>query len=200
MQKTLYEIQSDYANLVATLVDADGELTEEMELAMLISQSELTNKAEAYALRILEFDGEMEILKAEAERLSKRAAGFKRTADRLKELIKSAMIQFNVPKIKTTKVTLSLRKSEKLDVPEGFADSILAFTTIEPVLNTKKIQEALTEAAEKNCPPPFLPTEELLQYLKVGVEANGVKIKTALKEGTCVGDCSLVTNQSLQIK
>jgi hypothetical protein len=200
MHKSLYEIQAEYSNLVANLEDMDGELTEEMELAMLINQDELTNKAEAYALRIIQFNGEEEMLKAEADRLSKRAAAVKRTADRLKEMIKSAMIQFNVPKIKTPKVTLSLRKSEKLDLPENFIDSIVAFTTIQPVLNVEKIQQALTEAAEKDCAPPFLPTDELLQYLKIKTEADGAKIKAALKEGTSVGDCSLVSNQSLQIK
>ena len=200
MHKSLYEIQTDYAAITSMLLDNDGELTEEMELSLTISQEELKNKAEAYALRILDFEGQAALLAEEQKRLAARQKRYIATADKLKGLIKAAMIQFNTPKIVTTKVTLSLRKSEKVELPQGFADSLLAFAIIEPALNTKKIEATRADAAENNIDPPFMPTLELLQYLKVKVEADVSKIKTALKEGMSVGDCSLVDNQNLQIK
>lgn len=199
MYKSLYEIQAEYAELIAQLLDADGELTPEMEMALLINQEELQNKAEAYALRILEFNGMASMIKMEAERLQKRATQLERTSDHLKSIIDAAMKQFNVDKIKTDKVTLSYRKSKSVEVPEGFADNILKYVSIEAKLNVDALVSA-KEAADAAGESFEAPTEEQLKYFKLKAELSKTLLKEDLEAGVTIGDVLIVEKKNLQIK
>jgi hypothetical protein len=200
MYKSLYEIQEDYARIIADLQECEGELTPEMEFALTINRDELENKAEAYALRILEFNGQSALLKVEIDRLQTRAKQFETTAERLKETIKAAMIQFNVDKIKTNKITLSFRKSEAVEVPETFADEVLQFVNIKAEIDHEKFENAIKEAYENDTELPKKPNEEMLQYFKLSATVDKTKIKASLKEGVSVGDVMLLSKQNLQIK
>lgn len=199
MHKSLYEIQAEYAELTAQLLDADGELTPEMEMALLINQEELEKKAEAYALRIIEFNGVSAMIRTEADRLLKRAAKLDRTSDHLKSIIDSAMKQFNVEKIKTDRVTLSYRKSESVEVPEGFADSILKFVSIEAKLKVDDLASA-KEAADAAGETFEAPTEEQLKYFKLKAELSKTALKEDLEKGITIGDVLLIEKKNLQIK
>jgi hypothetical protein len=200
MQKTLYEIQSDYSNLVAELLELDGELTSEMEMALMINKFELEKKAEAYALRILEFNGQAALLKIEAERLVKRAAHYEKTSERLKGIIDAAMKQFDVDKIKTPKVTLSFRKSETVEVPEEFAPDILRFVTLKAEIDKEKVNEILAAAVEAGNPVPEVPNEDMLNYFTLKAELSKTKLKDKLKEGVVIGDVMILEKKNLQIK
>lgn len=200
MQKSLYEIQADYAALVTELLDAEGELTPELEMALAINKDELQSKAEGYALRILEFDGQADLIANEIKRLQARQKQYENTADKLKETIKAAMLQFNVDKIKTDKVTLAFRKSEVVEVPETFADEVLQFVTIKAEIDTDKVEAAIQQAQANKTDVPKIPKEEMLQYFKLSAAVDKTKIKTTLKEGIAVGDVMLLTKQNLQIK
>lgn len=200
MYKSLYDISVEYSALVQELIDVEGELTPELEYALQINKDELHKKAEAYALRILDFEGQAELVKVEIARLQKRAQQFQNTADKLRDIIKSAMLQFEVEKIKTERVTLSFRKSETAELPQGFADDILRFCTIEAKLDPKKIEAANQLAIDVGAELPIIPDEELLEFLTLKAEASVSKIKDALKEGRKVGDCMLLTKKNLQIK
>ena len=200
LNKSLYDIQADYANITNELMELEGELTPEMELALTINKDELEKKAEAYALRIIEFNGQSVLLKMEIERLSKRAAQYERTSEKLKSTVHAAMIQFNVDKIKTTKVTLSFRASESVEVPEDFADNIMRFVSIKTEIDPEKVK-ALTDAAlEAGGTAPIVPEVSMLEYFKVSAAVDKAKIKVALKDGTTVGDTMLITKKNLQIK
>jgi len=199
MHKSLYEIQAEYAELTAQLLDADGELTPEMEMALLINQEELEKKAEAYALRIIEFNGLSNMIKAEAERLAKRAEQLDRTSSHLKSIIDAAMKQYNVDKIKTDKVTLSFRKSKSVEVPEEFADSILKYVSIEAKLNVDALVSA-KEAADAAGETFEAPTEEQLKYFKLKAELSKTLLKEDLEAGVTIGDVLLIEKKNLQIK
>lgn len=200
MQKSLYDIQTDYAALVAELLDAEGELTPELEMALAINKDELQIKAEGYALRILEFDGKADLIANEIKRLQVRQKQYENTADKLKETIKAAMLQFNVDKIKTDKVTLAFRKSEVVDVPETFAEEVLRFISIKAEIDSDKVEAAIQQAQVNKTDVPKIPKEEMLQYFKLSAAVDKTKIKTSLKEGIAVGDVMLLTKQNLQIK
>jgi Gp157 protein len=200
MHKSLYDIRIDHAALVDELIDSEGDLSPELEMALSINEYELTEKAEAYALRILEFDGQADVVDAEIKRLQKRKESFKKTAERLKETIKAAMIQFDKDNIKTDKVTLSFRKSEVVAVPEGFENMVLNYVKLSAVLDMEKIN---AETERLNALPEAeysFPTEDFLQYLDIKAELSKSKMKDALKEGTTIGEVMLVPNKNLQIK
>lgn len=200
MFKSLYDIQEDYSRIIADLQECDGELTPEMEFALAINRDELENKAEAYALRILDFNGQAELVKAEMIRLATRAKQYEATAERLKETIKAAMIQFKVDKIKTKKITLSFRKSEVVEVPETFADEVLQFVNIKAEIDHERFDNAIKEAYENDTELPATPNEELLQYFKLSASVDKTKMKASLKEGVSVGDVMLLEKKNLQIK
>jgi hypothetical protein len=200
MHKSIYDISIEYATLVQELIDSEGELTPELEYALQINKEELNKKAEAYALRILEFEGQAELVKAEAARLQARAQQLQKTADKLADIISSAMKQFDVEKIKTERVTLSFRKSEKAVLAEGFADSVLKYCKVSAEIDEEKIQAAKEEAEAAGAEPPVFPDDEMLEYFNVKAEAIVSKIKEALKEGKAVGDCMLLKSKNLQIK
>ncbi|MES2004298.1 MAG: siphovirus Gp157 family protein [Bacteroidota bacterium] len=200
MYKPLYEIQAEYAAIIAQLEDLDGELTEEIEFALTINKEELEKKAEAYALRIMDFAGQSDNIKAEIDRLSKRKKMIDSVGEKLKGMIDSAMKQFGVDKISTDKITLSFRKSQAIEVPVDFEDSILRFVSIEAKIDPAKVQQAIDEAKGANAPAPEVPTEEMLGYFKLSAEINKTKIKDALKDGKTIGEVLLLDKKNLQIK
>lgn len=200
MLKTLYDIQTEYATLVAELLDADGELTEEMEFALAINKDELEAKAEGYALRILDFDGQAELIQYEIERLTGRKKQYENTAKKLKETIHAAMVQFQVDKIKTQKVTLSFRKSEVCEVPETFADDVLQFVSIKAEIDPGKVKSITEAATAAGFDAPKVPGVEMLDYFKLSAAVDKAKIKATIKEGTTVGDAMVIERKNLQIK
>lgn len=200
LSKSLYEIRLEYANIVEELLNLEGGITPEMEFALSINKDELEAKAEGYALRILEFNGQAEMIALEIKRLQARQKQFENTVDHLKANIKAAMIQFQVEKIKTEKVTLSFRKSEVVQVPETFADDILQFVTIKAELDPEKVK-SVTEAANSNgVKAPIVPDPEVLQYFKLSATIDKAKMKSDIKDGKTVGDVMVLENKNLQIK
>lgn len=200
MQKSLYEIQIDHAAIVSELLDAGGEISPELEMALAINQDELKEKAVSYALRIKEFLGMSDMIKAESDRLAKRAASYKKTSDRLKEYISAAMLQFGVDKIEDKLVALSFRKSEAVEVPEEFADSILKFVTIKAEIDPEKVEAIKAEYEMNGLDEPAIPDVEMLDYFKLSASVDNAKIKASLKEGVTVGDAMILTKKNLQIK
>lgn len=110
MNKSLYQIQEEYQQIVNQLLDNGGEITDELEQSLAISQHELTVKGTNYALVIREFEGKEAVIDAEIERLTKLKRVFSNSADRLKHNIKAAMEAFGVDKIEGEIIKLSLAK------------------------------------------------------------------------------------------
>lgn len=200
MLKTLYDIQAQHAALVSELLESEGELTPELEMDLSINEDELEVKAEGYALRILEFNGQADFIDAEIKRLQSRKSQLDKTAERLKETIRAAMVQFKKEKIKTERITLSFRKSEVVEVPETFADEILQFVTIKAELDQKKIEAVAEQCNAVGAKMPEVPSVEMLDYFKLTATVDKTKIKIALKDEKTVGDVMLLTKKNLQIK
>jgi hypothetical protein len=200
MFKSLYDIQTEHAALITELIEAEGDLSPELEMALSINKDELQAKAESYALRILEINGQSDFIANEIKRLQYHQKQYDRASDKLKETIKAAMVQFNTEKIETNRVKLSLRKSEVCEVPESFSEEVLKFVNIKAEIDQSKVDAITYEAESNKVDVPFIPTEEMLQYFKLSASVDKAKIKIALKAGTSVGNSMLLTKQNLQIK
>lgn len=114
----IYQITTEQQRINELLEESGGELTPEIEEALLINEENLLTKVENYAYSIRKYEGASDNIAEEIKRLQ----ALKRTADntieRLKENIGNAMISFNRPKLDVGTFRLSFRKSEMVTIEE----------------------------------------------------------------------------------
>ncbi len=75
MKKSLYHIETEYQQLLQIVEDADGELTEEMENALMINETQLQSKSIAY----LEYIGSRESINTRIDEEIKRLQAMKKS-------------------------------------------------------------------------------------------------------------------------
>lgn len=132
---TLYEIDS----AILDCIDAEtGEVVDADKLNAL--QMEREEKVEAVALWIKDLTAEAAALKAEKQAFSERQAAAEKKAESLRKWLADALAG---QKFKTTRVAVSFRKTESVDVPDVWAldDSFLKYA--DPTPDKQKIKAAL---------------------------------------------------------
>jgi len=159
-KKSLYNIQTEYLQIAAQL--ADGELTPELEEALILNETELQNKGINYGFIIKQLDGECNIIDAEIERLENLKQTRKRAVERLKNTLSAAMQLYQITEIKTPLLKINFRSSQRLEilgeVPEKF---IVTETTTKP--NKRAITEAI-KAGE------VIPGAALVEYKNIQIK------------------------------
>jgi hypothetical protein len=110
MKQSLFNIESEYLQLVHAL--EDGEVTPELEEALAINEAQLEQKAVGYAHVIRDSDATVTAIKEEIARLHALQKSEQRKADALKAAISNAMQLYGINEIKTPIVKLSFRRSE----------------------------------------------------------------------------------------
>lgn len=132
---TLYEIDA----AILDCIDAEtGEVVDADKLNDL--QMEREKKVEAVALWIKDLTAEAAALKAEKQAFSERQAAAEKKAESLRKWLSDALAG---QKFKTTRVAVSFRKTESVDVPDVWAlgDEYLKFA--DPTPDKQKIKAAL---------------------------------------------------------
>ena len=132
---TLYEIDA----AILDCIDAEtGEVVDADKLNDL--QMEREEKVEAVALWIKDLTAEAAALKAEKQAFSERQAAAEKKAESLRKWLSDALAG---QKFKTTRVAVSFRKTESVDVPDVWAldDSFLKYA--EPTADKAKIKAAI---------------------------------------------------------
>lgn len=153
----IYNIQSEYQQLVNQLIENGGEITPELELALQINKDNFHSKSENYAYITKQFDGEIDIIDNEIKRLQQAKKSREKTIQRLKDTIELAMLTFDIDKIETPLIKISFRKSESVEV-----------TDVNELPNEFKVIK-LTESADKL---------KIKDALKSGMFIEGCSIKT----------------------
>lgn len=120
----IYEINQNYAAIIAALEESEGELTPEIEDALAINDESFDEKAEYYIKAIFNFRAEMDACKAEAKRLNEKAKHAENVADRLQDTISSALKLRGIEKKQFGNFTASFRKSEKVIVDDGLVETL----------------------------------------------------------------------------
>ena len=115
-KKSLYGIQSEYQDLIYQIMEAEGEITPEQSLALVINKSELTKKSEGYIAVINKLKAEMNYIDAEVKRLGALKKARKNAETRLKDSIKDAMELYDIQEIKTELNKISFSKSTRLEI------------------------------------------------------------------------------------
>ena len=139
----LYKIESDYIALANAIIDQDGEVTENQELALQITNEALQTKGIAYSYLIKSLEYDNEILDAEIKRLQSMKKTRTNLTDRLKYTLKDAMILFGISELKTATLKVNFRKSESVEVNEEIIDKKWCREKITYTPDKKAIKEAI---------------------------------------------------------
>lgn len=145
---TIFNIQTEYKSIIKALIDNGGELTDELQTEIEISQKELYKKTESYSWAIKEIDGEISIIKEEIERLQGLINSRDKAIKRMKDVILNAMETFEIDKIETPLIKISIRESEAVEVinEAQIPDIYFAEKTTKTISKTM-IKEAIKSGA-----------------------------------------------------
>lgn len=149
MNQTLFEISQQQAELEAMLAENGGEITPEIEELLAINGENFDHKVRDYRNAILRIKSEIEMAKAEKERISKFIDQKNNAIEAMKERLKSAMLQFGENNIEIDGGVggkLSFRKSDKVVIDdEGWFYDNESDPNVAACVVTKK-SVSLTEA------------------------------------------------------
>ena len=168
----LYEITTEYQDIMNILEQNGGELTDELSSRLEVTEANVKSKIEGYAWVIKNFEANQQvrdvkiaIYLAQISALKSENDKDANSIERLKDSITSGMKTFGMDEYKTPLFRVSFRKSESVNI---FDESLL------PKFCWK------TETVEK-----IIPKAEIKKMIEEGVEIPGVEI---------------VKKQNLQIK
>jgi esterase/lipase len=118
----LYELTQE-AKLLASILESE-ELSEDLEMMLVINQNDLQAKSINYAKVISNFESDANAIEGEIKRLKAMKDSKDKSIHRLKEAVRVAMIESHIEKIESPLFKLSLRRSEAVEVDEvGFLPS-----------------------------------------------------------------------------
>lgn len=110
-------------------------------------EAEASDKVEATALYLRELDAEAKAAKEEADRMLARVKSMQKRSDYIKSMLLEAL--HATGKVKTARVTVSIRTTQAVEVSEG-ADLPEAYTTVKTTVSPNKvaIKQALLDGVE----------------------------------------------------
>ena len=168
----LYEISDAYRGFVEAI--DNEEITDPETIADTLEalNAEFDDKAENIACLYKSLQAEAEAIKAEAKKLSERAAYKERVCERLKDYLSTNMQRIGKDKLETARCKLSFRKSESVNITDG--DALYLYCTINGL-------------------------DELAQTVST-VKFDKTAIKKAIKGGATLDGVEIVTANNIQIK
>lgn len=143
MELKLYEIEKTYLDLISTIIDADGEATDEQVEQLAITEAQLENKGRAYGFVIKKMETDIDVIDAEIKRLTAIKKTRVKTIDRIKETLSNAMQMFGITKLESPTLKISFRKSETVEVDNELINSEWCVEKITYSPDKAKIKEAL---------------------------------------------------------
>lgn len=134
----LYELTEMYLNLKDMDIE-EGDLNDALENI----DDEIETKADNIAKVLRDFDGDIEVLKSEEERLAKKRKAIENRQKQLKEYLQNAMLVLDKRKFKTDLFSFNIQKNapslkilDESKIPEGYY-------MIEKKLNKNDLKEAV---------------------------------------------------------
>ena len=166
-KETLFEIGETFHALESLIIEADGEITEEVDTWLHEYESRESDKVDAYVFLVRKY----EEIASEAQRLAKRATVYKNKADNLKPRLKQYMELRGKQKIETGRFSVSVtRNGGKLPVElnEGILPEDLPeqFQKLTVEADLDRLREALL--AEQS---------ELNRFARIGERGSHLRIK-----------------------
>jgi len=131
--KSLYNITKEALELASAL--EEGELTTELENALIINKNELQEKAINYGYAIKSMDEDVTTITEEIRRLTAIKTAKLNASERMREAVTHAMQFYGIEKISSPTLNLSFIKSEyvEVDLTEALStDFKIVKTTVTP--------------------------------------------------------------------
>ena len=146
----IYQVEQEYLNLTAQIIESGGEVTPEQEEALAINQANLEQKSRGYGYVIKQLDSDISVIDAEIDRLKKLKESRNKTIDRLKETVLKAMELYEIDKIETPTLKISIRNSESVEVTveTDLLNEEYVTTKVTKTPNKTAIKEALKEGKQ----------------------------------------------------
>lgn len=162
MKVALYQIEQEYLNIVQSIIDAGGEITEEQETALSISKEQLQNKGVCYGFIVKELEGNIDLIDLEIKRLNALKKPLVNSIDRLKNNLSQAMQMFEVTELKTPLLKINFRKSESVEIDDlALLDSNYIKVVTTKTADKVAIKEAIKQG--ENVQGAVLVTNQNLQ-------------------------------------
>jgi hypothetical protein len=200
-KRSMYHIREDHYSLLLLIEEAEGELTPEIEEALLLTEEDFNNKAISYAYVTKEFDDNVSIVENEIVRLTKIKQRLSKRSELFKERLSEAMLQFKVEKIETPTLTLSFRKSKPVEMADSFEDSVLKYVDVKVEVNEGKVKEAKAQVPEgEELDPLFDSLEDIITAINAKPSFSKTTLGNLIKEGKTIPGVSIVEKKNLQIK
>lgn len=182
--KSMYQIRGEHLGLLKLIEENEGELTDDLEQSLVLTQEEFEDKAVSYGFIVKSFEDQEEVIDKEIKRLSVLKAKAGKRAEAFKNRLDEAMRQFGIDKIQTPTLTLSYRKSNTVDLSEDFENDFLKHVSIEII--------------PKEGAPDHI--ANLIELFDAKASASKKRIGEALKTGMAITGASNVEKKNLQIK
>lgn len=144
---TLYQISEEQARINAMLEDSYGEITPEIDEALVINRDNFLVKAENYAATVFLYKSLEERAAEEIKRLQGVKSAAKKIQDTLKSRLSEAMRVFDKSKVEVGTFALSFRKSTSVHI-EDEASIPAAYIVVSTSPDKTKIKSALSEGVE----------------------------------------------------
>ena len=143
MEKSLYQITKEQAELFNFILEADGEITPDVEESLKINEQNFETKARGYIWMIKKLEADNITINEEMNRLERIEKRNNKMIERLKENMKFALEIFGESK-KVDTFTLSLRKSKSVEIIDAdvIPESFRVIKTTETI-NKTEIKKAI---------------------------------------------------------
>lgn len=131
----IFQIQQRYLHLITEIEENEGMLTPEIEESLLSNETDFNSKAENYVKIIHHWEGEVDTIKSEIERLTKLKRSKETSIESLKNNLSYALQSRGIGKLTLGTNNLSFRSSESVVVtdPEGVPSEFITTKTTETI-------------------------------------------------------------------
>lgn len=147
VKKSLVQIALEFESLMDQINNPEGEITVELESLIGTSSDELSNKLDAYGYLMDRLENEQEQYKNKADAYYAKAARCRDTAEKIKENLKSVMVQMQAKKLSGEDYTFTISESKPKVVVIDENQIPTSFFRQEIV--SKLSKDAVREAIEK---------------------------------------------------
>lgn len=122
MSKSLFLIDKDYLEVYHLLMEQDGEVTQDLELAISENDAQFLSKIQGYASVVKHIEAEEAAYQTYLKRISSEMSKLSKAKSRLLESVEKSMRLRGESKIETPLMTFSFRKSTRVFLDDKSED------------------------------------------------------------------------------
>ena len=118
MKQSIFQISTELNEIINQIIENGGEVTPEIEGALMIKEDELSTKSVKYGYVVKALEYDVNIIDDEIKRLSQIKKVRQNAIERLKNVLSITMQSFNIPEIDTPTMKINFRKSSSLEITD----------------------------------------------------------------------------------